>query len=121
MGSTPVAYHFHTCLLLLTHLSPSSSSLRRRNTNTLLLIASPLRMILLLVKVLVALNVKRAVHNMRSPRRRAKVPGALGIGEHGFNFLEGFAGCLREHQEDVDEHCDAEDAEEDVDLFAVSM
>ncbi len=40
---------------------------------------------------------------------------AMWIKEDGFDLLEGLGGGLGEHEEDVDEHGDEEDAEEDVD------
>lgn len=50
------------------------------------------------------------------PRGRADVARAVWVFEHLVDFLERFAGRLREEEEDVDRHGSTEDAEDDVRL-----
>jgi len=52
------------------------------------------------------------------PRRGSQVFDAIGVLEHGLGLLEGLARGLGEHEEDVDEHGEVEDAEDDIRLPA---
>ena len=54
--------------------------------------------------------------DVRLPGRCAHVLQTQGIREHGLDVLERLAGGFGEEEEDVQEHGDAEDAEDDVDL-----
>ena len=55
--------------------------------------------------------------DMRLPSGSTDVGDTAWIGEKIFNLLERLAGCLREHEEDVDKHGNTEYAEDDVCLW----
>ena len=50
------------------------------------------------------------------PRRASNERNARRVGKDGFDVFEGLAGCLGEHEEHVQTHGCAEDAEDDVDF-----
>lgn len=73
---------------------------------------------LLLITNLAPLQLSRPSINMRLPRRRPNILNTTrrAIIKDLFNFFEGLLGGFREEEEYVDEHGDAEDAEDDVDF-----
>lgn len=62
---------------------------------------------------------REAGRDMSLPGRSSEVGNAVGIFKHVLGLLQGLAGSLGEHEEDVDKHGDVEDTKDEVGLVSV--